>query len=125
MLTRPSASYTFEEHLSGKSQEIRDLAYAVQDFVMGLDAAIEEAPKKLYVAYRISQNIVCMEVRKKHLALYLKLDPREVSGPPGISRDVSRIGHFGTGDLEIIVKSPADLEASKPFLELAYRRVGG
>lgn len=86
---------------------------------------MEESPKKLYIAYRISQNIVCMEVQRKRVRLYLKLDPREVTGPPGISRDMTNIGHFGTGDLEISVGNESDLEAAKPFIEMAYRRVGG
>lgn len=123
--TRATSNYTFEQHLMGKPQLIQDLARSIQEFVMGLDAALEEAPKKLYVAYRISQNIVCMETFKKQVALYLKLNPKQVPGPAGISRDVSKIGHFGTGDLEIIIKSHADLEAAKPFIEKAYQKVGG
>lgn len=123
--TRATSNHTFEQHLTGKPQLIQDLARSVQEFVMGLDAALEEAPKKLYVAYRISQNIVCMETFKKQVALYLKLNPKEVPGPEGISRDVSKIGHFGTGDLEVIIKSQADLEATKPFIEMAYRKIGG
>lgn len=123
--TRETATYTFEQHLVEKPSMIQELARSVQEFIMGLDTALEEAPKKFYVAYRISQNIVCMETRKKQIALYLKLNPREVPGPAGISRDVSKIGHFGTGDLEVIVKSRVDLEAAKPFIEMAYRKIGG
>lgn len=122
---RATSTYTFEQHIAGKPQLIQELARSVQKFVMGLDAAVEEAPKKLYVAYRISQNIVCMETFNKQVALYLKLNPREVAGPERISRDVSKIGHFGTGDLEVVIKSQADLEAAKPFVEMAYRKVGG
>lgn len=123
--TRATSTYTFEQHIVGKPQLIQELARSVQEFIMGLDAAMEEAPKKLYVAYRISQNIVCMETFKKQIALYLKLNPQEVVGPEKISRDVSNIGHFGTGDLEVVIKSQADLEAAKPFVEMAYRKVGG
>jgi predicted transport protein len=123
--TRASAVYTFEEHVEGKPEAMKDLAIAVQEFVMALDPAIEQRPKQNYVAYRLSQNIVCMEVHRKRLLLYLKLDPKVVSGPPGISRDTSNIGHYGTGDLEISVSNFADLEAAKPFLEMAYQRVGG
>jgi predicted transport protein len=123
--SRLTGSYTVEEHLEKKPQHIQDIAHSVQDYIRGLDASIEEAPKKFYVAYRTSQNIVCMEVQKQKILLYLKLDPKKDPGPPGISRDVSEIGHFGTGDLEVTVKTPADFEASKPFIEKAYREIGG
>jgi predicted transport protein len=57
--------------------------------------------------------------------LFLKLNPGKHKGPPGISRDMREIGHFGTGDLEITVKSLKDLELAKPFMQLAYDQVGG
>lgn len=123
-LTRKSATYSFEQHLNGKPEGTRALALAVQEFMLKLDPAIEEHPKKLYVAYRTSQNIVCMEPHQKHLALFLKLDPKQHPGPSGISRDVSGIGHFGTGDLRITLRSSADLERAKPSIMAAYQRVG-
>jgi len=92
---------------------------------MALDPAMEQAPKKYYVAYKISQNIACLEIQKAKIHVFLKLDPKKVRGPAGISRDVSKIGHFGTGDLEITIKSERDLEAAVPFIEQAYRQIGG
>jgi len=58
-LTRATGSYSFEQHLIGKSPKVKELAPAVQEFVMGLDPAIAEVPKKHYVVYKISQSIVC------------------------------------------------------------------
>jgi len=124
-ITRATGSYTFDGHMDGKPEPVRKLALAVNDFVLGLDPSIEVAPKKLYVAYKTSQNIVCMEVQHKRLILFLKLDPKKFAGPKGIARDVSNIGHFGTGDLEVTVRTEHDLLVAKPFLELAYQRVGG
>ena len=37
-----------------------------------------------------------MEVKQQRVILYLKLDPKSVRGPKGISRDVSEVGHYGT-----------------------------
>lgn len=82
-------------------------------------------PKKFYIAFKTSQNIVCLEVKHKKLLLYLKLDPKQVTGPKGISRDVTKIGHFGTGDLELTVSNTEELERAKPLIKLAYEEVGG
>lgn len=124
-MTRATGSYTFEQHLEGKAGDVRDLANAIREFILGLDPGIEESPKKYYVAYRISQNIACMELQKKRVILYLKLDPKKVAGPAKISRDVSNIGHFGTGDLEITIGNQNAFELAKEFIEMAYHRVGG
>lgn len=124
-LTRATGSYTFDQHIEGKTPKIRELVAAIQEFIFSLDSAIEESPKKLYVAYKISQNIVCMEVRKQHITLYLKLKQGDVLNPPPNYRDVTDIGHYGTGDAEFIIKNDADIEITKPFIEMAYRKVGG
>ncbi len=123
-LTKALGGWSFEQHVEGKPQSIKELALSAQEFICGLDAAIEEAPKKLYVAYRTSQNIVCMEVQKQKILFFLKLDPSEHAGPAGKSRDVRNIGHFGTGDLEVTVKTETDLEALRPWIRLAYEQVG-
>jgi predicted transport protein len=83
------------------------------------------SPKKFYVAYKTSQNIVCMEVKQQRVLLYLKLDPKATRGPRGISRDVTDVGHYGTGDLEISLKGPQDFDAAKSFIQQAYEQVGG
>ncbi|MGE3600908.1 MAG: DUF5655 domain-containing protein [Dehalococcoidia bacterium] len=121
---RLTGEYTCDEHIEGKPTKIREIALAVQEHMGKLDTGIEEAPKKQYVAYRTTQNIVCMEIQKAKIYLYLKLNPSEHAGPAGISRDVSKIGHFGTGDLEITLTSLEDLERARPSIEAAYRKVG-
>jgi predicted transport protein len=124
-IARATGSYTFEGHLSDVPKPIQDIAIGVQEFVRGLDSSIEEAPKKFYVAYRTSQNIVCMEIKKGKVVLFLKLNPAKDKGPTGISRDVREIGHYGTGDLELTLRTQPDFEAAKPFIEKAYRQIGG
>jgi predicted transport protein len=123
--TRANATYTVEEHIEGKPAKIADLAEAIREFIMGLDPAIEESPKKFYIAYKISQNIACMELQKQRVILYLKLNPKEIEGPPEIARDVSQIGHSGTGDLELSLRSSDDFDSIKHLIELSYQKVGG
>jgi len=124
-VTRATGTYTFEQHVHDAPSAIRELGVALNDFITGLDPSIEVAPKKFYVAYKTSQNLVCMEVQSKKILLYLKLDPKKVQGPKGISRDVSQVGHYGTGDLELTVSTPQQMDAVKPLIEMAYQQVGG
>lgn len=124
-LTRKTGVYTVEQHFKGKPAAIREMAREVADFLLSLDPSMEESPKKLYIAYKISQNIACMELQKERVLLFVKLNPRKVNLSRKIARDVTTIGHSGTGDLELSVRTRNDLETVKPVLEQAYRRVGG
>jgi len=38
----------------------------------------------------------------------------------GFTRDVRNIGHYGTGDLEISIKTDDDIEKAKPLLIMSY-----
>ena len=124
-LSRKTGTYTFEQHLKDRPESIKEIALSVQEYVLGLDTAIEQTPKKFYVAYRTTQNIVCMEVQKKKIYLFLKLDPKRVTAEPGFVRDVSEIGHYGTGDVEVTLTTIKDLEGAKPLIKQAYETVGG
>jgi len=124
-ITRATGTYTVEQHLKGRPKELQELAIAVQEFIVALDPSIQEAPKKFYIAYKNSQNIACMEVKQKTVIIYLKLDPTAIKAMPAIGRNVRDIGHYGTGDFELELKSMQDLEVAKPFIEEAYQKVGG
>ena len=123
-LSRKTGSYTVDQHFKGMPSIIQDLARSVQEFLLSLDPSMEEVPKKFYLAYKISQNIATMELQKKRLRLYVKLDPKEVADSR-IVRDVTEIGHHGSMDLELSIKTAEDLDLAKPLLEEAYQKVGG
>ena len=122
---RATATYTLEEHLKGKSKEIQELMHEIREFVTGLDSAIEEVPKKCYIAYKSSKNIVCMEAKSKNIKIFVKLKPSEVLEPPKSYRDVSEIGHSGTGEVEFTISTPEEFEETKKYIELAYNKIGG
>jgi predicted transport protein len=122
---RATATYTIEEHFDGKSKAIQDLMHEVSEFITGLDSAIDEVPKKFYIAYKSSKNIVCMEVKGKNIKLFVKLKSSEVIDPPSSYRDVSNIGHYGTGNAEFIVASSEEFEVVKKYIESAYNKIGG
>lgn len=121
--SEPADEYTFEAHLAGKPEAIRDLMHSIREYISGLDSAIEEVPKKFYVAYKASQNIACVEARKKSVRLWLKLG--EITDPPATYRNVSGIGHLGTGNAEFTISNEMQLEEIKPHIETAYNRLGG
>jgi predicted transport protein len=122
---RATAIYTIEEHFEDKSTVIQELMHEVREFITGLDSAIEEVPKKYYIAYKSTKNIVCMEAKSKNIKLFVKLKPSEVFDAPECYRDVSKIGHYGTGEVEFSISTSEEFEEIKKYVELAYNKVGG
>ncbi len=123
-ITRANGSYTIEEHLSNLDKNIEKLFSDLRDYIMGINESIEETPKKFYIAYKISQNFICVETRKNKLVLYLKLSPKIIQIPKN-GRDVSDVGHYGTGDFEITLSNNDDFENAKEYIMKAYENIGG
>lgn len=126
-VVKPSVSTTkhisdidFEGKLASTSQQLKDLFESLRDFILSLGDDITENQLKKYIAFRKMKNVICVEVYQKQIILHLKLNPETVELIDGFTRDVRKIGHFGTGDLEISIKTADDFEKSKPLLQRAY-----
>ncbi|HMO41156.1 MAG TPA: DUF5655 domain-containing protein [Saprospiraceae bacterium] len=124
-ITRKTATYTIDEHIEVLNKNLQGLFTELRDYIINLDASIEEAPKKHYIAYKTSQNFACIQTYKNKLTLYLKLNPDEISPMPPQGRDMRTIGHFGTGDFELVLKSIEDFQQTKHLIDEALKYIGG
>ncbi len=124
-ITRATGVYNLEQHFCKIENSKKGIATGLQDYILGLDESVEEVPKKFYIAYKVSQNFVCMEIHKSKILLYLKLNPKSITDMPKNCRDVSDIGHYGTGDLEVIVTSDQECEIAKEYILMAFNYIGG
>jgi predicted transport protein len=118
------AMKTHADQIATAPSELLALFEQTRSFILAQGDDIIEKPLKLYVAFRRLKNFVCMSLISKqdpHVFLTLKLDPATVDLEKGFARDVSNIGHWGTGDLEIVLRSPADLSKAKALIERAYQ----
>lgn len=118
---RKSTDKSFEEQMQIASKELKNLYEEIRNYILGLgESDVSENQLKLYVAFKKIRNIVCVEINQKHIMMHLKLNPDEVELEDGFSRDVRKVGHWGTGDLQVIIKSKADFEKAKPLIDRAY-----
>lgn len=114
--------YDIEHHKKKGTDRTRELFDELRDYTLELGDNIVESPRKFYTAYRVIRNFLCLEVHKSHLFLYLRLEPEEVDVENQIIRDVSNIGHFGTGDIEVRLESKDDVDFAKDLILKAYNK---
>lgn len=108
--------------LDNASPELRQIWDSVAEFIVSLGDDIQVRELKFYVAYKKIKNFVCMEIypSARTVVAYLKIDPDTVQIEAGFTRNVKKIGHFGTGDLEVVMRSPEDAIKAQPLLQRAY-----
>lgn len=95
---------------------------ALQAYLMAVGDDVQETTLRFYIAFKRIKNFVCVEFRPRmgKILLFVKVDPATVTLEPGFTRDVSDVGHFGTGDLEITLTKSEDLEKAKPLIQRSY-----
>jgi predicted transport protein len=107
--------------LKSADKDIKILYENIRSYIMDLGDDITENELKLYVAFRKIKNIICMVVVKSKIILYVKIDPKTVKMEAGFTRSLINKNHWGTGNLEVVVKDRESFEKAKILLNRAYQ----
>ncbi|MFF5675094.1 DUF5655 domain-containing protein [Streptomyces hygroscopicus] len=104
-----------------KGGALTELADAVDEALLGLGDGVTRVQRKQYAAYQRLRNFACVCLpQQTKLLVYLKADPKSVDLVPGFTRDVTGVGHHGTGDLELQLRTERDLERAQDLFRLSY-----
>jgi predicted transport protein len=112
---------TAEEQLAQAQPDIRQLYDSLASYLNALGDDVQEKHLKLYTAFRRLKNFACVIPYRDKLLVMLKLDPDTVTLEDGFSRDTRNIGTWGTGDLELTLRTQADMDKAKPLLDRSYQ----
>lgn len=121
-LSKKSYDKTFAEKLESSSDSIKNIYSEIEDFILSLGDDIQTKELKFYVAFKKIKNFICAEVYKSKVVLYMKLNPEEEDIIDGFTRDVKNIGHYGTGNFEVTIKSSKDVEKVKVLINKCYNK---
>lgn len=112
---------SFAELLVDLPEPTRQLLDSLVDYTLSLGDDVQRKDLRLYAAFKRLKNFATVVLHKKNcLVLYLHVDPATALAILPKARDVTHIGHWGTGNLEVTISSMADLDAAKPFINAAY-----
>lgn len=110
---RPKANavteYTIDDHPHLLKDKMRPLFEAFRKAVLALGPCVSEEFLKFYVAYKAETNFVDVAPQAKRLKLALNMRCADVNDPKELCKDVTNIGHFGNGDVEIVLSKLEDL----------------
>ena len=113
MAYRPQAetatNYTIDDHPNLLVPTMRALFETFRKEVLALDPCVSEEFLKLYVAYKAETNFVDVVPQAKRLRLSLNMRFAEISDPKGLCKDVTGVGRWGNGDVEVGLSSLDEL----------------
>ncbi|TBN15069.1 DUF4145 domain-containing protein [Agrobacterium cavarae] len=113
---------TVNDKIDAAPKHLRAIYDELSRMLRGLGDDVTVHPQKHYMAFRRNRNFASVQIynQKRVVRVYLNLDPDTVELYPTMMRDVRQIGHFGTGDLEITIKSMEDLKKVSPMIIASF-----
>jgi predicted transport protein len=114
---------THADSIAAASNELTALYHAICDYCDSLGDEVQRKELKVYTAFKRIKNFVSVIVypqKDQRVHLYLKVDPSTVALEEGFAHDVTNKGHWGTGNLEVVVRAMADLDKAKALIEKSY-----
>ena len=100
--------------------KVPEIYQALRKELLALDPCVKEEFLKVYVAYKAETNFVDVVPKAKRLLLSLNMKFHELNDPRGLAKDVSSIGRWGNGDVEVGLQSSDEIPYVMGLIRQAF-----
>jgi predicted transport protein len=102
--------------------DLKALFEATHEFLGGLGDDVQVKEQKFYIAFKRIKNFACLEVypQARVVFAHLKINPDTITLEEGFTRDMREVGHYGTGDLQVAIRSMEDFRRAQPLFQMSY-----
>lgn len=121
---RSTSEYPETHHTDGKPNEVLELYRGLDRFCQDLaPGKVRRTYKKWYISWSKDEDIFCCaHLQQGGIRVWVKTDPKELSADVSFARDVSRIGHWGVGNVELAVNSLDRLRDGEAFVRRSFEK---
>lgn len=108
------------EHYEYLQDEMLELYKNLEKRILNLDASVRVEFKKLYIAFKAQTNFVDIVPQKKRLRLSLNMPFDKIKDPNNLCKDVSGLGRWGNGDVEVGLEKLNQMDDIMELIEQAF-----
>lgn len=122
---QPVVEYSEEQHTKGKPNEVIELYRGVDRLCQDLaPGRVTRSFKALYISWSLDGKIFCCaHLQQGGLRVWVKVDPKTLGPAVPFARDVSKIGHWGVGNVELAVNSLDRLRDGEDLIRRSFQNV--
>ena len=110
---------TFIQQYENAPEKFKNIFNELKEYALNLGDDVSDNTLKLYMAFKKIKNFATMEIYQGKILLNFKLNPDHFELTDTL-RNVRNIGHWGCGDLQLIIKSDKEVELAKNLLQKSY-----
>ena len=118
-MEKPAKRYSLETY--NTNVLTKTLFEVIDRRIRNLSPDVKREFKKLYVAYKLDTNFVDIVFQKQRLRISVNMKFSEVIDPNGICRDITDVGRWGNGDVELYMEHTSDVDQIMEIVEQSFR----
>ncbi|WP_249870787.1 DUF262 and DUF1524 domain-containing protein [Oceanobacillus saliphilus] len=104
------------------SGDMLDLFEQLRKRICNLDSSVREEFKKMYIAYKTTTDFVDIVPQKSRLRLSLNMPFNEIHDPKGICKDITNLGRWGNGDVEIGMSNANEIDDIMYLIQQSFEK---
>lgn len=117
---KPAQKYTIDSYdINAFTKTLFDM---LDRRICNLSPDVKREFKKLYIAYKLDTNFVDIVVQKQRLRISLNMKYSEIHDPKGICRDITGLGRWGNGDVEVFFEHTSEIDYVMNLIEQSYKK---
>lgn len=116
---KPTQRYTLESYNINAFTKM--LFETLDRRIMNLSPDVKREFKKLYIAYKLDTNFTDIVVQKQRLRISINMRYPEIIDPKGVCRDITGLGRWGNGDVELFFEHTSEIDDVMELIEQSYR----
>lgn len=117
--SRDTLQYSIDQY-EYLQNDMLELYYLLEKRVLNIDSTAKVEFKKLYIAFKAQTNFVDVVPQKVKLRLSLNMDFKNIRDPKNLCRDITGLGRWGNGDVEVNLRHSSELDDVIELIEQAF-----
>ena len=119
MAEKPAERYSLETY--DTNIFTKTLFEVLDRRIQNLSPNVKREFKKLYVAYKLDTNFVDVVFQKQRLRISVNMKFSEVNDPQGICHDITGLGRWGNGDVELFMEHTSEVDQIMEIVKQSYK----
>lgn len=117
---KPAQKYTIDSYdINAFTRTLFDM---LDRRICNLSPDVKREFKKLYIAYKLDINFVDIVVQKQRLRISLNMKFSEIHDPKGLCKDITGLGRWGNGDVEVFFEHTSEIDDVMELIEQSYSK---
>ncbi len=108
------------EYLDNFPIETKEIYLKLREIILSLYPNIQIVPKKSYISFKAKSNFLDVQPQSRLLKCVINVKSGKLKDSKKISRNISKLGHFGCGDYDFSITSLEDIENTLDLIKQSY-----